>query len=210
MMFDFSIDTLIQMVIWWAPIFLMWLWFYRESMLGFVKFLPVLVALLMVDAGVIVASVYPPTQGFFIKNGWVTLFLLYGTLASAFALYLRTRGWPPIRAIAIGGLSIYVGSYYWEVPYILRNAFITGYENDWWFHAWGLVYMLFIAFTVGWRREWWLLLLGWVVSIAVMTLVPVAPMGGSTQIWNSPPYLANRIICTLITFALVKKELKKC
>lgn len=141
----------------------------------------------------------------------IKLFVVYLELGFAFTLYLMLKKrWNFPQAASISVLLVFIGSYYWESPYLISNAFILGFEMDWFLHLLGLMFVWFIKDTVGWKTDKWTLImvgLGFVSATIFMLGWYIPP---DTQafgdVWNSPYYLADRIICTTIAFLAIKKE----
>ena len=120
--------------------------------------------------------------------------------------------WEFPRAVVASSLLVFAGSFYWELPLIIRNAFLVGFEWDWLVHIIGIIPLLFIRDYVGWkltRRNLALIGAGLLISVIIMVAFPIAPGTGTGVEWNSAPYLFNRVACTLILFNAMNREWSK-
>jgi len=159
------------------------------------------------------ASVYLMPINWSPDYAFIPLFAIYGSLALTFALILMWLDWHAPQALSAGFLTAFVGSYFWEVPYIIRNALITGPQGDWFLHALGLFYVYFMAGTVGWQISWRSALLiigGLAISTVFMLNWQVAPVSSASasqpDIWNNGYWMLNRIIGACIMFAIIRKS----
>ncbi len=139
------------------------------------------------------------------------LVFLYSVLGGVFTWYLMdVREWHFPQALSISALVVHIGSYYWEVPYIIRNAILIGFEWDWVLHAMVIFLVWYIKDSVGWcpdrRRIIYLTSIGLIISTIIMILAPVPPGVSAAERWNAPHYLLNRVICTTIIFILINKD----
>jgi hypothetical protein len=140
----------------------------------------------------------------------IHLILFYYALGVGVATYLSVvKEWAYVRALSTAFMVVFAGSFYWEVPYILRNAALVGFEWDWMVHIIGIIPILFIKDYIGWnlnRRNLALVGVGLLISVAVMLVYPIAPGTGTGVEWNSPLYLFNRAACTLILFNAMNRD----
>jgi len=198
-------------LVWVLPAFWMVLYSVKTKRLDFLVIFQVLIAAIL-----LVFEVYPPTQ-----NAVVTLFpswrllTTYYVLCAVFTWILVVKyGWHYPQAISISALVAFVGSYYWEAPYLIRNAFITGPQWDWGLHLLVIFPIWFLTITVGWTRRlggygrWLLFLAGLAIAAAFMVFNPVPYGVTSTDVWDSAYYLADRAIACVIVFLLVNKEVR--
>lgn len=131
----------------------------------------------------------------------------YSSLGILFSIWLQDKyKWHFPQAMSVGALGAFIGSYLWEVPYLVKNAPSTGLF-DWMLHGYGLLLVWFIATTVGWislskALPW--ITLSFAVSMACMLLKPTAASIMSPIESNSVIYVFNRIVSTLIVFKLIK------
>ena len=139
------------------------------------------------------------------------LLMIYSLMGTALMLYLiKEKHWHYPQASAIGFLTIFIGSFYWEIPYNVRNAFITGFQLDWLLHLMWIFPVWYIYNTVGWIKDYnnlalWLSI-GWLLSICVMVFDPIPYGCTEAARWNSVLYMFNRIACSLIIFSLINKN----
>lgn len=146
-----------------------------------------------------------------LKTTWefIPLFSLYGGLGLIFTNILMVGyKWNAPQAISASALIAFIGSFYWEVPYLVRNAFVTGPQWDWLLHPMFLLYVWFLSVTVGWGRKHRVTLVASGILISVLFMlnwnIPAGVGGGA--IWNSPYYLLNRAICVGIVFTMINKS----
>lgn len=193
-----SIDIFYYVVVWWVPYLFMWLWFFRDNLLDWINLRLILIATFGPAVAMLILNVVMPD--IFSYFSWMPLFTLYGLMGLFFAYDLRCRGWHVMRAFTAAAMCVYLGSFYWETPLILRNAFITGFENDWLAHLQGLVYLGFTSWFIGWKRMWPLPLGLIIGSLAIFLPTNLG--------WNTTPFLLIRGICTIIVYAMLRKDVK--
>jgi len=201
------LNSFVMAAIWLQPVFWMMMFYIRTKKHDEV------IKLFSLSALVVSASVYlipinwPPDYAF------IPLFAVYGCLALIFALVLMGLRWHAPQALSAGFLTAFVGSYFWEVPYIIRNALITGPTGDWFLHAIGLFYVYFMAGAVGWQlniRSALLIIGGLAISTIFMLNWQVAPVSSASayrpDIWNNGYWMLNRIIGACIMFTIIRKS----
>lgn len=193
--------------IWLQPVVWMMVFYIKSTRLDHALKMLTIVAL-----GILAVSYLLPID-WPIKYLFNHLFILYGSLALIFALTLMKLGWHAPQALSAGFLTAFVGSYLWETPYIIRNAFITGPQGDWFLHAVGLFYVYFMAGTVGWqvnRRSALLITCSLLVSTAFMLNWQIPPLSSTSvvipDLWNNDYWMLNRAIGTCITFMVIRKS----
>jgi len=196
-------------LVWILPVFWMALYRVRRPTLNWLFQWQVYATI-----SVVVMEILPQTH-------WVVvelfpshrLLLTYTLLITAFTAYLvYGKGWNYLQAVSISALVAFVGSYYWEAPYLIRNAFITGPQWDWGLHVLVVFPLWFLTVTTGWTRafgnlgRWVIFLVGLAVATLFLLGNPVPYGVISAEVWDSPYYLVDRVICTSIAFLLVNKE----
>jgi hypothetical protein len=153
----------------------------------------------------------------FIYNSNPTTFLMifYFSLAVTFTYYLIvTKNWNLPQAISIGIICAFIGSYYWETPFLLYNAYTRGFEPEWVLHIMGLMFVWFVHKSVGWKKDIATLFIvsgGFVLAGIFMRFGEIpSPLGiEQYRVWNSAYYMTIRLICTLISFYAVNKSIPK-
>lgn len=185
-----------NLVMWVQPVLWAMLLGVKSRVLDRLLFIGVTLGLSM---GVVVMAVWPFQLLF--------LFLFFGFLGYGFSLFLWRRGWRYTEAIAVAALCCFVGGFLWEVPYLIRNAFITGFQWDWLLH---LLRLYFVAFLSGYwlvtKRGVALIAFALLVSVFAIAISPLPP-GHATEIynWNSPIYMICRLVSTLVVFTLIHR-----
>lgn len=155
----------------------------------------------------------PITRAFvFSTKPVVSLMVFYTTIGLVFTHILMFRyKWHLPQAMSMSALIVFIGSFYWESPYLIRNAFLLGPELDWVLHITGLMFFWYIKDTVGWKKDPITLVLvvfGFFMATVFMKFGPL-PSPDPTKayiVWNSPYYLSDRLICTVIAFFAIKKK----
>lgn len=196
---------LLFIVIWIQPIFWMVLFNFKTDKLDRL-FKPFAICLVVVVIAGFASSVNVPIRSIYTT---VRLMLLYSILGCVFTWYLMdTKKWHLPQALSISALAVFIGSFYWETPYLIRNAILTGFEWDWLLHIMVVFLVWYIRDSVGWcpdrRKLVYLTSIGLVISMIVMIIDPIPP--GATANWNAPHYLLNRAVCSIIIFILINKD----
>jgi len=153
----------------------------------------------------------------FIYNSYPTSFLMifYFTLSLTFTLYLIVvKNWNFPQAISISIICAFIGSFYWETPFLLYNAYTRGFEPEWVLHIMGLMFVWFVHKSVGWKKDTTTLFVvfgGFILATIFMIFGEVpSPLGiEQYRVWNSVYYMTIRLICTLISFYAVNKSIPK-
>ena len=136
------------------------------------------------------------------------LILAYSAIGAFMILMMMRSNWNFTQALPIATLLVFAGSFYWEIPYLITNAFISGFEWDWILHISGIVPFIALYYLVGieptdnTKTTLVLFSLGFYVSIIIMIMFYVPFKTGNEAIWDAPIYLANRLICTYLLFRI--------
>lgn len=134
---------------------------------------------------------------------------LYALLGFHLSKHLTDRSWKFSKALPAAAVATFTASYFWEAPYLVRNAFITGLEGDWAWHLVGLLYFNWVRLKVGHNKHAWLIIpLGLAVSSAYIYFWPIPPHVVGPEIWNSAYYMSNRLVCILIYYASLRTDLR--
>jgi hypothetical protein len=121
---------------------------------------------------------------------------------------VKLRSWDLTQAVPITMILIMAGGLYWEIPYLIRNAFLSGFEWDWILHISRLASIAALVFFIGFspassfKNKILLLSLGFALSIVIMSYYPVPPHTPGEDVWDTPIYLLNRIVDTGILFSI--------
>ena len=198
-------------LVWYQPVFWMVFYHYKKHKLNQVLKWQTLALIL----GTVLELI--PITNYYINIYFPShrLLFMYSALGTVYtAYYMKYRGWNYPQAISISFLAIFVGSFYWEVPYNIRNMFITGFEYDWLLHLLFIFPIWYLNITVGWRkisntRKIILVITGLLISLLFMLNYPVAPNTEAAAVWDSPYYLINRIICTTMFFYLINDRIEE-
>jgi len=195
-------------VVWIQPIFWMVFFNFKTDELDKL-FKPLAICLVAVAAIVeLIPSLSATVYGVFATT---RLMFLYSILGCGFTWYLMDiKKWYVPQALSISALAVFIGSFYWEVPYIIRNAILVGFEWDWFLHGMVIFLVWYVKDNVGWcpdkRKLAYLVSVGLIVSVIVMLIDPIAPGALAPTKWNDLHYLLNRAICTVIVFILINKD----
>ena len=203
------------LLIWFQPIIWMYFFYFKTTKLDRLAGFGMPTVILFVMFGYLLRFIIPSLDFLFADNPIFNLFVFYIILGLSFASYLMLiRNWHFPQAISISGLIVFIGSFYWESPYLITNAFLIGFELDWFLHIMGLFVVWFIASSIGWktdRRSLLIVALGFVIATLFMLgwYVPSSLTLTAREwasIWNSPYYMADRAICTIIAFSAIKMK----
>jgi hypothetical protein len=161
---------------------------------------------LRVGAVVALASYAPLYVGGFIAaNPALNLYYFYAAVGVGLSYLLP---WNYTKSLSVSALVVFTASLYWEIPIIVNNAIFRGFEWDWILHGLKLYFAFWLSDEVGWNVDplgGALLFLGLALSWLWGVMFPIVG-AGTTAEWNSLPYLAIRMICTLILFTMLRKE----
>ena len=195
-------------IIWIQPIFWMVFFTFKTDKLDRL-FKPFVICLFTA----IVTITFTPSLSTLVYRVYASakLVFLYSMFGCVFSWYLmNVKEWHLPQALSISALVANIGSYYWEVPYLIRNAILVGFEWDWFLHGMVIFLIWFIKDNVGWcpnrRRLICLTGIGLLISTAIMILDPIAPGVSAPMKWNAPHYLFNRVVCSIIVFMLINKD----
>ena len=197
------IDLVVFSALWIQPLF--WMGVHKRSY----RDVPLGGLILLASAASILALNLVLASSPVAVNDVFTLFSFYSVLGLLFSgLLVERYGWNFFKALSVGVMTVFAGSFYWEVPYLIRNAFITGPEKAWFWHLVSLIYASWVFRVVGIRRDVGvhLLLFGLGVSVVYILFNPISPGVGGGEVWNTWYYLSNRLICTLIVFLSLDKN----
>ncbi len=129
---------------------------------------------------------------------------------------MEFKQWHLPQAISISALVVFLASFYWEAPYLIRNALRTGPESAWVLHLFSIFPIWYIKDSVGWNpnlsnlQKMVIITVGLLVSTYFMNRYPVlgSDLTGVDDyvLWDAPHYLFNRVVASFIVFLLVYKE----
>lgn len=200
--------------VWVQPLFWMIFYHYKskklDRLINFLPFICVVYSIIMFREDITLLS----HQLNFSSH---RLYLLYGSMATIFTWYLMEfKQWHFPQAISISALVIFLASFYWEAPYLIRNAILTGPESAWVLHAFCVFPIWYIKDTVGWNpnlsrlTKMCIIAVGLIISTFFMNQYPVleSAITGVDEyvLWDAPAYLFNRVVSSFIVFLLVYKE----
>jgi len=138
------------------------------------------------------------------------LIIAYGLLGVTMIFLLMNKyGWNYTQALPMSVLIVMAGSFYWEIPYLIRNAFLVGFEWDWILHISRIFTLIAPFYLIGTDKLMYnsyklmYFVAGLLISVIFMVAIPVAPGTGGEAIWDSLPYLLNRVVCTGILFVIL-------
>ena len=191
-------------IMWILPIIWMFVFRIKTHKYDFLVNEIALPLLFLIIFGIFMSYTPHPTFGLISFYGIITLLFT--------SILVNSYNWDLPSALSISALICMCGSFYWELPIIIQNYIIRGWENDIILQLAGLCYFLFIAVEVGWiinRKSILLLSIGLLVSISITYLMGPVPTISPSSYWNSPPYMFVRLFCTLILFKLLKKDVPK-
>jgi hypothetical protein len=198
-------------LIWVLPLF--WMFFFYSKTIKLDRFAKIAMPIIMIWLVLIYLSKYfiPIINDAYVRYPMLTLNSFYIELGFMFAIYLMLfRKWHFPQAISISGLIVAIGSFYWQAPYLISNAFITGFQLDWILHITGLMFLWYIAKTTKWKTDKWTLLmvaLGFAITIMFILGWYIPPtIRANEVVWNSAYYMFDRAICTIIAFLAIKKD----
>lgn len=191
--------------IWLQPLFWMGVYDRNYSSSRRMTWRPLLVGALSTALGVIIFN--GVLSGIY---DFVVLALFYASIGLFLGFLLSFKyHWSFFSALSGGAIVTLSGSVYWEIPYIIRNAFITGPERDWFWHIVGFLYLYMGIRRIRLHAGYWsfvALFLGLAISCAYIVFNPIPPGVGGGETWNTWYYLSNRMICTLILFWCLEKK----
>jgi len=204
-------------IIWLLPVAWMMLFSVRTSKLNFI-FSKIYKAYIVFSLFAFLGLMKDIINIFnFMYNAYPTTFLMtfYFNLALAFTFYLiNVKSWNFPQAISVSVICALIGSYYWEVPYLIYNALNIGFEFQWILHIMGVMFFWFIWKNVGWKKDTktiGVVIFGFMLAFAFMYFGGFPKGHGENHylIWNSAYYMTIRLICTLISMYAVNKSIPK-
>lgn len=162
-----------------------------------------IMSILIIPLSVLVYGIYPPTR----------LLLMY-VCATSYLTYIINRvfDYPLPQAFSLSSMACLLSSFYWELPWLIRNAIIVGWEDDWIIHSLGLFFLWFLIKAVGFKKEVksiFILLIVLAVSTVWMLYTNLPPGLNDPLIWNNYPFMAIRIssiIAVVKSLNLVKQD----
>jgi hypothetical protein len=198
-------------MVWLQPIFWMYFFYFKSKKLNNLMVVLMPVAIMLLGISYLLKGMIPFLNNVIQANPIITLFMFYIGVGFVFALYLMVvKKWDFPQAIAISVLVVFIGSHYWEVPYLITNAFILGFQLDWVLHLVSLMFVWFILKTTGWKtdkKSLGLIVLGLVIATLFMLGWYIPPSANANEtVWNTPYYMLDRLICTVIVFLAIKKD----
>jgi len=135
------------------------------------------------------------------------LIIAYGLIGVVFIFTMIYRyRWNYTQALPVATILVMAGSYYWEIPYLIRNAFLLGFEWDWILHVGGIVPFIALFYLLGTEPRMYtsykimFATVGVALSVLLMVVMPVPPGPMPESVWDSYPYLLNRVVDTSILF----------
>ena len=142
----------------------------------------------------------PFTGVYYLIYPTIRPFALYGYI-TIIATYMMCRVyWVNLpKAVSISAIACVLSSYYWELPWLVRNAVLVGYENDWILHLLGLVFLWFLVKFVGFKKTWGVagrLLAVLALSTWYMIFTGIPPGASSARMWNGWGFMAIRTMST--------------
>jgi hypothetical protein len=201
-MFDYFFDIFPDFARWYLPVFWMFLFILRT---GKYNYIYNILYKLFLPFSIMYWCFFASTASA------LYLMMFYASLGLTFIYYLiNIRKWNFPQAMSIGTICALIGSYYWEFPFLIYNAFTRGFELDWILHLTGLMFFWFVWKSVGWNKDRITLVvvsLGAILAICFMVFGPITTMETDYVIWNSLHFMTIRFICTLITFYAVNKSI---
>jgi len=125
--------------------------------------------------------------------------LLFLTILMFALKWNFTQAFPTIVLLASAS------SYYWEMPYIVRNIWLIGFDFAWLSHVLFPVPFVALYFMIGSSsvkksNKIFAILFGFLISIYCMLIYPIPPGMGWAEDWDSLFYLSNRVVCMLMMF----------
>jgi len=139
-----SFTVLYFILLWVVPGYLMVLIKYDTPRFnGYSKYIPLLLFVFMPFAG-----------NLYYANPVRRLLIFYGYMVSILTYTLtKFYGKNLVWAFSVSGITCLVSSYLWELPWLLRNAFVTGPEPDWVLHFMGLFFVWYVASNIGFKKD---------------------------------------------------------
>jgi len=166
-----------------------------------------------------------PVMGpLYYQNPLKRLLIFYGYMVSILTyiitkLYKKNFVW----ALSVSGITCLVSSYLWELPWLVRNALVTGFEPDWVLHFIGLFFVWYVSSNIGFKKTMLskivvIIFLG--VSTLFMIQTGMGPYAASdvdkvvenAYVWNSNGFMFIRslsILSVLQSLDLKNKEEQK-
>lgn len=191
-----SWGVLVFIAIWVSPPFFMVLYHYDTAKYNWINTL-IPVSLLFSPISFIYA----------VRNPVFRLFFLY--IYSTMFLTFFTRiyyNYNLTRALSVSAMSCLLASYYWEVPWLIRNAVIVGFETDWFLHLFGGFFVWFLYKNVGFKNSWktgLALIFALGLSAYYMFYSQIPPFVTDALVWNSKEFIFIRLVSIIsIYFSL--------
>jgi len=198
-----SYPVLYFILIWVGPGFLMVLFKYDTPKFnGLTKFIPLG---LMMGIPVAAPLYYSePMRRLIILYSYMFLILSY-MIATFYQFNL-------VKAVSVGGLICVLSSYLWEVPWLVKNAVVVGWEDDWILHLMGLFYYWYIRDAIGFKKDYptklmIALFLGF--STWYMFYTGIGPNVYDAMVWNANNFMYLRIASIFVVFQSLVLPVRK-
>jgi hypothetical protein len=199
------------LLLWMQPIFWMLFFHHKDPEWASTEALIIPILAIVVIG---ITNIIDPSILWFVTNQ--RLIVSYSSVGLIFAWHLmNNKGWPFPQALSFSALCVFAASFYWEIPWLVRNAWVHGFEPDWALHILVIFPYWYLKNAVGWNRNYdtmglvAIFCIGIVISTVFLYAKPIPPtglVGNAWQFWDSPHYLANRVICTWLTFLLFNTD----
>jgi hypothetical protein len=198
---------------WIFPAFMFFLYNYKTSIFN-KAYESIYLCFMLASALFMLSAIYISyTFNIFTIYPTIYLVIFYGIISITFTYYLIAyRNWDFPQAFAVSIWCTVMGRYFWELPTIIYNLITIGNVVDILFQIIGLLFFFLIYITCGWKKDkktMFAVLLGFIISILLLYFrSPVPPKINSdiALYWNSPYFMINRFINTVIVLYCVNKS----
>ena len=157
------------------------------------KFIPLFLMMVMPFAGPLYYS--EPMQRLIIFYSYMFMILSY-MLATFYQFNL-------VKAVSVGGLICVLSSYLWELPWLVKNAIVIGWEDAWILHLMGLFYFWYMKNAIGFKKDYptkLMIALFLVLSTWFMFYTGIGPNFYDAVVWNSNSFMYIRITSIFVVF----------
>ena len=112
-----------------------------------------------------------------------------------------------IWSLSVGGLTCIVSSYLWEVPWLIKNAIVTGFETDWILHLAGVFFFWFLKDKIGFKQEKTIkIMIATFLAFSTwhMFYTGIGPKMYESVIWNGNDFMFIRAVSIFVVFHSLK------
>lgn len=198
-----SQQVLYFILIWIGPVFLMVLFDYDTPKFNKLTiYIPFILMVLL-----------PIVGPYYFSNPVNRLIILYGYMFMLVTFVMSYfYGNNLVWSISVGGLTCILSSYLWEIPWLIKNAVVTGFETDWILHLAGIFYFWFIKNRIGFKQDKTIkIMIGTFLALSTwyMFYTGIGPQIYDAVIWNANTFMFIRALSIFVVFHSLEIPIRK-